>query len=175
MDRYELVVGVATYKKPLGNLSKTESDAKAVHDLLKQYGDFEDIQVMTGEVTAKQLKDAIACLEQTGADGVICSRGALGYPFLVSEVDHFLKTGERLPEPTPIEYLQVAKEHLQGLWDYKGIRGIRQSRKHMTWYSRGFAGSAVLRDRLCHIESLQDGMDCLDGAIGEIAKSSLLE
>ena len=43
MDRYELVVGVATYKKPLGNLSKTESDAKAVHDLLKQYGDFEDI------------------------------------------------------------------------------------------------------------------------------------
>ncbi len=112
---------------------------------------------------------AIACLEQTGADGVMCSRGTLGYPFLVGQVDHFLKTGEYLPEPTVIECLEVAKEHLQGLWDYKGIKGIHQSRKHLTWYARGFAGAAVLRDRLCRIESLQEGLDCLDGAIEEIA------
>ncbi|HBC42106.1 MAG TPA: tRNA dihydrouridine synthase DusB [Pseudanabaena sp.] len=111
------------------------------------------------------VEKAIACLEQTGADGVMCSRGTLGYPFLVGQIDHFLKTGERLPDPSSIECLQVAKEHLQGLWDYKGLRGIRQSRKHMTWYARGFTGAAVLRDRLCRIESLQDGMDCLDGAI----------
>ncbi|WP_286390728.1 tRNA dihydrouridine synthase DusB [Pseudanabaena mucicola] len=111
------------------------------------------------------VKKAIACLEQTGADGVMCSRGTLGYPFLVGQIDHFFKTGERLPDPSSIECLQVAKEHLQGLWDYKGLRGIRQSRKHMTWYARGFTGAAVLRDRLCRIESLQDGMDCLDGAI----------
>jgi len=62
MARYGLVVGVATYKKPLGNLSKTESDAKAVHDLLKQYGEFDDIQVLTGEVTAEQLGDALTRL-----------------------------------------------------------------------------------------------------------------
>ena len=48
MARYGLVVGVVKYKSPLGNLSKTESDTKAVHDLLKQYGDFKDIQVLTG-------------------------------------------------------------------------------------------------------------------------------
>jgi len=88
---------------------------------------------------------------------------------LVGEVDHFLKTGEYLPKPTPIECLQVAKEHLQGLWDYKGIRGIRQSRKHMTWYAKGFIGAAALRDRLCRIESMQDGMDCLDFAIAQLA------
>ena len=41
----------------------------------------------------------------------------------------------------------------------------------MTWYARGFTGAAVLRDRLCRIESLQDGMDCLDGAIAKIASS----
>jgi len=111
---------------------------------------------------------AIACLEQTGADGVMCSRGTLGYPFLVGEIDHFLKTGEYLPKPSSIECLQVAKEHLRGLWDYKGIRGIRQSRKHMTWYAKGFAGAAVLRDRLCRIESLQEGLDCLDGAISQL-------
>lgn len=111
---------------------------------------------------------AIACLEQTGADGVMCSRGTLGYPFLVGEVDHFLKTGEYLPKPSSIECLQVAKEHLQGLWDYKGMRGICQSRKHMAWYAKGFAGAAALRDRLCQIESLPEGLDCLDRAIGEL-------
>ncbi len=62
MARYGLVVGVAKYKSPLGNLSKTEGDAKAVNDMLKQYGDFEDIQVLTGEVTAKQLEDALGRL-----------------------------------------------------------------------------------------------------------------
>ena len=62
MARYGLVVGIAKYKSPLGNLSKTESDAKAVNDLLKQHGDFEDIQVLTGDVTAKQLEDALGRL-----------------------------------------------------------------------------------------------------------------
>jgi tRNA-dihydrouridine synthase B len=115
------------------------------------------------------VESAIACLEQTGADGVMCSRGTLGYPFLVGEVDHFLKTGEYLLKRSPIQCLEVAKEHLQGLWDYKGIRGIHQSRKHMTWYARGFVGAAALRDRLCQIESVQDGFDCLDAAIAQIA------
>jgi tRNA-dihydrouridine synthase B len=119
------------------------------------------------------VKAAIACLEQTGADGVMCSRGTLGYPFLVGEVDHFLKTGEYLPKPTPIECLQVAKEHLQGLWEYKGIHGLYQSRKHLTWYARGFGGAAALRDRLCRIESVQDGMDCLDFAIAKLINNQV--
>jgi nifR3 family TIM-barrel protein len=114
---------------------------------------------------------AIACLEETGADGVMCSRGTLGYPFLVGQIDHFLKTGEHLPKPSAIECLQVAQEHLQGLWEYKGIRGIRQSRKHMTWYARGFAGAAALRDRLCRVESLQDGIDCLERAIAQLQEN----
>lgn len=42
---------------------------------------------------------AVQCLQETGADGVMCSRGTLGYPFLAGEIDHFLKTGEQLPPP----------------------------------------------------------------------------
>ena len=68
MARYGLVVGVAKYKSPLGNLSKTESDAKAVNDLLKQHGDFEDIQVLTGEVTREKLADALGRLLMERAD-----------------------------------------------------------------------------------------------------------
>ncbi|MEN9869982.1 MAG: hypothetical protein RLZZ171_965, partial [Cyanobacteriota bacterium] len=67
---------------------------------------------------------AVKCLEMTQADGVMCSRGTLGYPFLVGEIDHFLKTGELLPPPDVSTRLECAKEHLLGLWEYKGQRGI---------------------------------------------------
>lgn len=111
---------------------------------------------------------AIACLQETGADGVMCSRGTLGYPFLVGEIDHFLRTGEKLPQPTAIEMMQCAKEHLDGLWEYKGQKGIFQSRKHLTWYCKGFPGAAELRDKLARINSVEDGHDLLDGAIANL-------
>ncbi|MEO1341310.1 MAG: tRNA dihydrouridine synthase DusB [Cyanobacteria bacterium J06635_13] len=108
---------------------------------------------------------AIKCLEVTQADGVMCSRGTLGYPFLVGEIDHFLKIGELLPPPDVITKLQCAKEHLTGLWEYKGQRGIYQSRKHLAWYCKGFPGAAELRDRVSQIESLAQGYEILNNEI----------
>lgn len=108
---------------------------------------------------------AVRCLEMTGADGVMCSRGTLGYPFLVGEVDHFLKTGELRQPPTPIERLQCARDHLEMLWQYKGDRGIRQARKHMTWYAKGFMDAAELRGQLAVIETLDQGVALIEQAI----------
>ncbi|BCL35765.1 tRNA-dihydrouridine synthase [Nostoc sp. MS1] len=111
---------------------------------------------------------AVRCLEETGADGVMCSRGTLGYPFLVGEIDHFLKTGEILPAPTPIQRLECARDHLQALWEYKGDRGVRQARKHMTWYAKGFVGAAELRGQLSVIETVQQGLDLIDKATEQL-------
>jgi tRNA-dihydrouridine synthase B len=111
---------------------------------------------------------AIQCLEQTGADGVMCSRGTLGYPFLVGEIDYFLKTGQRAPTPTVIDRLLCAQEHLRQIAEYKGYRGICQARKHMTWYVKGFSGAAELRDALCQIESVAEGEGYLQGAIAQL-------
>lgn len=108
---------------------------------------------------------ALRCLEETGADGVMCSRGTLGYPFLVGEIDYFLKTGEEKMPPTLQEKLECAKEHLRGLWEYKGERGIYQSRKHLAWYAKGFPGAGELRDRLTLVQSVEEGCDLIDGAI----------
>ncbi|MEO1691250.1 MAG: tRNA dihydrouridine synthase DusB [Cyanobacteria bacterium J06631_6] len=108
---------------------------------------------------------AVKCLEVTQADGVMCSRGTLGNPFLVGEIDRFLKTGELLPPPNVITKLQCAKEHLAGLWEYKGQRGIYQSRKHLAWYCKGFPGAAELRDRVSQIESLAQGYEILNNEI----------
>jgi nifR3 family TIM-barrel protein len=111
---------------------------------------------------------AVRCLEETKADGVMCSRGTLGYPFLVGEIDYFLKTGEKLPQPTAIERLECAKEHLRALYEYKGDRGIRQARKHMTWYAKEFYGAGELRGKLARIESVEDGVTLLEGAIAQL-------
>ncbi len=113
---------------------------------------------------------AVKCLEETGADGVMCSRGTLGYPFLVGEVDYFLKTGELLPTPTPIQLLECAREHLQALWEYKGDRGVRQARKHMTWYAKGFVGAADLRGKLSLVDNVHQGLDLIDRAIEQLTK-----
>ncbi|MBR8835219.1 MAG: tRNA dihydrouridine synthase DusB [Stigonema ocellatum SAG 48.90 = DSM 106950] len=111
---------------------------------------------------------AVKCLEQTGADGVMCSRGTLGYPFLVGEIDHFLKTGEILLPPTPIQRLECAREHLQALWEYKGDRGVRQARKHMTWYAKGFVGAADLRGQLSMVNTVHQGFELIDYAIAQL-------
>ncbi|MEM7552572.1 MAG: tRNA dihydrouridine synthase DusB [Cyanobacteria bacterium P01_A01_bin.84] len=113
---------------------------------------------------------AIKCLEETGADGVMCSRGTLGYPFLVGEIDYFLKTGKELAPPTPVQRMECAKEHLLALYEYKGDRGIRQARKHMTWYAKGFLNAADLRGKLSVIETVQQGVDIIDSAIAYLQK-----
>ncbi|MGY6528457.1 MAG: tRNA dihydrouridine synthase DusB [Cyanobacterium sp.] len=114
------------------------------------------------------LEDALRCLEVTQADGVMCSRGTLGYPFLVGEIDYFLKTGNIPIYPTIKQKLECAKEHLQGLWEYKGYKGILQSRKHLAWYCKGFEGASELRDKCSRIESVTEGYDLLNGAIALI-------
>ena len=118
------------------------------------------------------VESAVRCLELTGADGVMCSRGTLGYPFLVGEVDYYLKYGIEKVKPTTIEILQCAAEHLQMLAEYKGDRGIYQSRKHMTWYCKGFPGANELRANLSQIRSVEEGHNLLNTAI-QTLKSAL--
>ena len=122
--------------------------------------------IANGDIVS--VEAAVRCLEQTGADGVMCSRGTLGYPFLVGEIDFFLKTGQKLPEPTLAECLECAKEHLRGLYEYKGERGLYQARKHMAWYVKGFEGAAELREQLSRLESVQQGCELLERAIRAI-------
>ena len=114
------------------------------------------------------VESAVRCLEQTGADGVMCSRGTLGYPFLVGEIDHFLKTGKQQAPPTTIERLTCAKEHLQALWEYKGDRGVQQARKHLAWYTKGFVGASDLRDQLSRIDTVEQGVTLIDSAIAKL-------
>lgn len=121
--------------------------------------------IANGDITS--LDAALQCLAATGADGVMCARGTLGYPFLVGEIEHFLKTGTRLPAPTWTDRLRCAQDHLQDLVAYKGQRGLYQSRKHLAWYVKGFEGAAEWRQQLSRIESVEEGLALLEAAIAQ--------
>lgn len=127
--------------------------------------------IANGDIVS--VESALRCLAETGADGVMCSRGTLGYPFLVGEIDSFLKTGTLPTPPTPLERLCCAQDHLHLLWQYKGQKGIHQARKHMTWYVKGFEGAAPLREQLCRINSVEEGDRLLEGAITQLSETQL--
>ncbi len=126
--------------------------------------------IANGDITS--VAAAARCLAVTGADGVMCARGTLGYPFLVGEIDQFLKTGSAPAPPSFAARLDCAREHLLGLWEYKGQRGLYQARKHMTWYVKGFPGAGELRDRLARLESVAAGCELLAAAIARYQETS---
>ncbi|MGB7412950.1 MAG: tRNA dihydrouridine synthase DusB, partial [Thermosynechococcaceae cyanobacterium] len=78
-------------------------------DWIRQVKESLEIPVIAnGDINS--VESAVQCLAETGADGVMCSRGTLGYPFLVGEIDYFLKTGDHKALPTTVERLQCARE-----------------------------------------------------------------
>ncbi|MDT3428729.1 nifR3 family TIM-barrel protein [Paenibacillus forsythiae] len=98
-----------------------------------------------GDVQTPQ--DARAMLDQTGCDGVMIGRGALGNPWMLYRTVQYLSTGELLPDPSPGEKIEVAILHMDRLVDLKGEAvAVREMRKHLAWYLKGLKGAARVKD-----------------------------
>ena len=90
--------------------------------------------------------DAAEALRRSGADGVMIGRGCYGRPWLPAQVAHYLRTGERLPEPALLAQKSLLLEHYAAMLSHFGTDpGLRLARKHLAWYSRGLPGSADFR------------------------------
>jgi tRNA-dihydrouridine synthase B len=82
--------------------------------------------------------DADAMLAASGADAVMIGRGAYGRPWLPGHVAHYLKTGERLADPTGSELTDLVLTHYEDMLSHYGrMPGIRIARKHLGWYLDG--------------------------------------
>ena len=93
-------------------------------------------------------------LRQTGADGLMIGRAAQGRPWIFREIAHFLATGERLAEPSPLEVGQLLLEHLDALYALYGDGpGLRVARKHIQWYCRSHAGSEAFWQSVNRVDS----------------------
>ena len=94
--------------------------------------------------------------EETGCDGIMIARGAMGNPFLFSEILAMDK-GEHYVPPSDRLRLDTALTHAADMVARKGARvGLAEARKHMLWYCKGLRGASTARDALTRAESLDD-------------------
>ena len=107
-----------------------------------------DIPVFAnGDITS--IEDAIECLELSCADGVAIGRGAIGDPTLIARIEHYLKTGEKLPIPPLEDRVEMLKFHLDEEIKLRGENvAIKFMRKFYPYYLAGFKNAKVLRSKL---------------------------
>ncbi len=108
-----------------------------------------------GDVNTEE--DAAELLKQSGADGVMIARGSFGRPWLLNQVSHYLKTGDKLPAPTLTEMKQIVLEHYQAILAYHSPElGVKMGRKHLAWYSKGLPNSAEYRVKVNQLQTPQE-------------------
>ena len=127
---------------------------KADWDIIRQVKEAVSIPVIgNGDVVSGE--SAIAMQKETGCDGVMIGRGAQGNPWIFSELLAYDRTGEMPKRPTMEEIKQMICRHARLQVKYKGeYLGIREMRKHVSWYTSGLPNSARLRGEINAVESL---------------------
>lgn len=104
-----------------------------------------DIPVFAnGDVTS--IETAEQCLEQSKADGIAIGRGILGDPTLIARIETYLRTGEKISEPTIIDKLDMMKVHLDEEIKLRGENvGIKFFRKFYPYYIAGIRNASKIR------------------------------
>ncbi|NWL90233.1 MULTISPECIES: tRNA dihydrouridine synthase DusB [unclassified Paenibacillus] len=115
---------------------------------IKQVKDTVSIPVIgNGDVHTPE--DAKRMLAETGCDGVMIGRAALGNPWMLYRTIEYLRSGELLPEPGAEEKIRIAILHMDRLAVLKGESvAVREMRKHLAWYLKGLKGAARIKDSI---------------------------
>ena len=118
--------------------------------------------IANGDITT--LEKAIKVLEITEADGLMIGRGAIGQPELISRIEHFINTGETLPELTLQERIEVLISHINLELKYyrEPINALKFMRKFYAYYIRGVRGASQYREKLVKAESFDEIYSILD-------------
>jgi nifR3 family TIM-barrel protein len=102
-----------------------------------------------------EARDAVRMMERTGADGVVVGRGCLGRPWLFRDLAAAFAGTSAPPLPKLGEVAAMIRRHAELLAELMGEdRGLRDMRKHMAWYLKGFAVGPEIRSALGMVASL---------------------
>ncbi|MBC5658374.1 tRNA dihydrouridine synthase DusB [Anaerosacchariphilus sp. NSJ-68] len=129
---------------------------KADWEIIRQVKEAVSIPVIgNGDVDSPEKVRAL--LDATGCDGVMIGRAARGNPWIFHRVSEYLKTGKLPDKPSREEIKAMMLRHARMQVEHKGdYTGIREMRKHISWYTTGLPGSAKLRGRINSVESLEE-------------------
>ena len=105
-----------------------------------------------GDITDGE--SAAMMLKQTGCDAVMIGRASRGNPWIFSQIRAYLEKGMILPHPTKEERKEMMLRHAKLQLECKGeYTGIREMRKHVSWYTAGMPHSAKLRQEINSMEN----------------------
>jgi len=138
---------------------------KADWDIIRQVKEAVSIPVIgNGDVVSGE--SALAMMRETGCDGVMIGRGAQGNPWIFSELVGYEKTRVMPERPSNGELKDMMLRHARLQIQYKGeYLGIREMRKHVSWYTTGLPNSAKLRGEINAVESYAELEELLNGKI----------
>ena len=140
---------------------------KSDWDIIRQVKEAVSIPVIgNGDVVSGE--SAIAIQKETGCDGVMIGRGAQGNPWIFSELLEYERTGKMPLRPSVEAIKKMMIRHAQLQMQYKGeYLGIREMRKHVSWYTSGLPNSAKLRDEINRVESYEELEQLLEERLKE--------
>lgn len=111
--------------------------------------------IANGDITDGQ--SAALMFEKTNCDLIMVGRGALGAPWVFSQINAYLEYGRILPDPPVSERMRIMIRHVEKICEYKGESvGIREARKHGAWYAKGLRGAAKYRKELGAVSALDE-------------------
>ncbi len=95
--------------------------------------------------------------DETGCDLIMVGRGALGRPWIFSEIEHYLSTGEILPVPPIEKRMEIMVSHIEKLCEIYGEKnGVKIGRKHALWYTKGIRGASKFRNGLSLVSDVRE-------------------
>lgn len=124
----------------------------------------------------KTTEDAQKCLEESGADGVMVGRGAYGKPWLINQINQYIRYGKYIEEPSLQEKLAIILEHYDDMIEhYDEQVGIRMARKHIGWYTSGLKSSAEFRFQFNKINSYNEALDTIKNYFQQLIEEKVCE
>jgi len=129
---------------------------KADWDIIEQIKQTINIPVI-GNGDVFEVEDAVNMLEKTKCDAIMIGRGAQGNPWIFKRINHYMETGEILPEPTLEERITTAIKHMNlAVAEHGEYVAVREMRKHIGWYLKGLKNSAKYRDQINKITDYKE-------------------
>ena len=157
------VTWVALHARTAAQLYEGRSDWNKITELVEHLAPTGVPVLGNGDIWSG--KDALAMMEQTGCAGVVVGRGCLGRPWLFADLVSALNGEDKRVNPTLFEVRQIMLRHGQLLVEYfeNEDRAMRDIRKHMAWYLKGFSVPREIRASLGMVGSLQEMEQLLSG------------
>ncbi len=152
---------VALHARTAAQLYDGEARWEAIAELKRQV---RTIPVL-GNGDIWEAHDALRMMRTTGCDGVVIGRGCLGRPWLFRDLADVFEGREPQDPPRFGEVASIALEHASLLIEWAGEpAAMRMFRRHSSWYTKGFRGSAQLRARLMRVQTFRELEEILRSA-----------